>query len=75
MGISSVIGRSIVKALKQTGITLVVVGGTAVGTAMGNPELMAPIWAATGPVAAIALFLLSVGGQALVDAIRHRDKA
>lgn len=74
MGFGKVLGRSILKALKQTGITLGVVAATAVGTTMMDPTIMAPIWEATGVLAPVFLFLLSTGGQALVDLVKHRDK-
>jgi hypothetical protein len=74
IGIAGVLGKSIVKALKQTGITVGTVGLVAVGGALQNPELLAPIWASTGVVAPVALILLSVAGQAIVDAVKHRDK-
>jgi hypothetical protein len=74
LGFGKVLGKSVLKALKNTGITVGTIGVVAVGTALQNPELLAPIWASTGPVAPIALFVLSIGGQAIVDAVKHRDK-
>jgi hypothetical protein len=75
IGFAGVIGRSLWKALKQTGITVLTVGATAAGVALTNPELMAPIWASTGPVAPVALIVLSILGQTIVDAVKHKDQA
>lgn len=73
-GFGKVVGRSILKALKQTGITIGAVGATAVGLALANPEALTPLLAVVGPFAPLVLIAASVGGQAVVDAVKHRDK-
>lgn len=69
-----VIGRSIVKALKQTGITVGAAAGLAGAAMLQNPEVMGAIWAATGPFALIAIPVLSFAGQTLYDAVKHRTQ-
>lgn len=69
-----VLKRSIVKALKQTGITVATAAGIAGATVLTSPEIMAPIWAATGPVALVILPVASIGGQAIIDYLKHRSK-
>lgn len=71
---TKVLIRSLLKALKQTGITVGAAAALGGATAMIDPALMDAIWASTGVFAPIAVVLLSVGGQAIIDAIKHRDK-
>jgi len=73
MGFLKVFGISVAKALKNTGITVGVAAATAGGLLLQNPEVMAPIWAATGFVGPVALIALSIAGQAIVDAVKHKD--
>lgn len=74
LGIKSVLGKSVLKALKSTGIVVGSVAAVAAGSALQDANLIQQIWASTGPVAPIAVFLLAVAGGALKDLVKHRDK-
>ena len=74
LGFLKVLGKSIGKAAKNTGIAVITAGGTSVGFLLMNPEIMAPIWAATGFVGPIVLIGLSMAGQTIVDLVKHKDK-
>jgi len=76
IGILGVVGKSIGKALRDVGITIVSVGALAALTAAAQPETLAPIVAAVpGPIGVIVLLVVPVAVKAAKDAIKHRDKA
>ncbi|MHA1962424.1 MAG: hypothetical protein ACW99U_19645 [Candidatus Thorarchaeota archaeon] len=76
MGIASVIGRSIGKALRDVGITVGSIGAVAALTAVSSPEVLAPLVAALPSVGgSLLLVVVPVAAKAAIDAIKHRDKA
>ena len=67
------ITKSIWKALRDVGLTVLVVVGMAVGTHFISPESIAPILEVTPDlVDSILLLLVPLGAKALVDYLKHR---
>jgi len=70
-----VIGKSLFKALKDTGR----VAGSAAAVAgllvLADPVQMAAAWAVIGPAAPFAVLAINFGARAGLDALKHRDKA
>jgi len=74
MGFLGVFGKSIGKALKNTGIAVGSAAAVAGAAVLQDPELMGTIWAIVPGAPLIVVPLLSLAGQAIIDLIKHSDK-
>lgn len=70
-----VIGRSVWKGLRDTGIVIGTAAATAGLIAAQDPEVLAPLAVSLGPYGAIALFVVPWAARAALDAIKHRKDA
>jgi hypothetical protein len=76
MGLGKVVGKSILKGLRDTGIVLGTVAGTAALVAGSNPEVWAPVAGAIGGTGGAAVLVLApIFMKSLLDAWKHKDKA
>lgn len=75
IGLPKVVGKSVLKALRDFGVTVGVASAVTALTLAGNPEVLAPVATALGPWGAILLIVGPIAAKTGLDAIKHRDKA